>query len=224
MHGRWLLAAGAAAPILYTLVVIVGGLAWPGYSHVGNTISDLMALNAPNQTAVAVGLAVSCLLGTGIGLAIVGRLGRHDRRFVAAGAAVVVVSLLGAAISFFPVDGLPGPRSTGETIHLALTGVVFIAIAIAVGTFAFAARREAGFGRARRSPHRLGARRRAAFEALASFSFAMLGVIVSSGIATVYAEAYGFEAVGLVERLIVGAYLAWLLVVTTALLRRTDGA
>ncbi|MCW5714118.1 MAG: DUF998 domain-containing protein [Bauldia sp.] len=223
MRARWLLLAGAAAPILYTLVVIAGGLAWPGYSHVGNTISDLMALNAPNQAIIAVGLAVACLLGAALGLAIIGRLGRHDGRFVTAGAAVTLIGVLGAAISFFPVDGLPGPRSTGETIHLALTGIVFIAIAVAVGMFAFAARREAGFGRARRTPHRLGARRRAAFEALASFSFTMFGVVVASGIATVCAEAYRFEAVGLVERLIVGAYLIWLLVVTTALLRRTDG-
>jgi hypothetical protein len=221
---RWLLLAGAAAPILYALVVIVGGFAWPGYSHVGNTISDLMALNAPHHVAVAIGLAVACLLGMGLGVVLIGRLGRHDRRFVVSGAAVALIGVLGAAISFFPVDGTIGTDYPAERIHLVLTALVFIAIAVAVGTFAFAARREAGFGRsARWSPHRLGARRRAAFEALGSFSFATFGVVVAAGVATSFAEGYQFGAVGIVERMIVGAYLAWLLVIATALMRRPDG-
>lgn len=222
MRGRWLLYAGGAAPILYTLVVIIGGLAQPGYSHFGDTISDLMAVSAPNRIPVAIGLAIACLLGLFLGIALIRRLGRHDRRFVVTGGAMIAIGFLGAAISLFPVDGLPGEPATVEVIHLVLTGLTFLAIEIAVGSFAFASRREAGFGRAARRS-RLGVRRRAAFEALASFSFVALGVIVASGIATATAEAYHFEAVGLIERMLVGTYLVWFALVAATLLRRPEG-
>lgn len=222
MNGRWLLLAGGTAPVLYALVVVTGGLAQPGYSHFRDTISDLMAVSAPNRIPVAIGLAVACLLGLLFGIALIRRLGRHDRRFFVTGVAMIAIGFLGAAISFFPVDGLPGEPGTVEVVHLALTGLTFLAIAIAVGFFAFAARREAGFGRAARRT-RLGVRRRAAFESLASFSFVALGVIVASGVATACAEAYRFEAVGLIERMLVGTYLVWFTVVAVALLRRPEG-
>ncbi|MCC6736123.1 MAG: DUF998 domain-containing protein [Bauldia sp.] len=219
MRTRWLLLVGAAAPIFYALVVVVGGFAYPGYSHFGNTISDMMALAAPHRIPMAIGLALGCLLGPFLGAGLIARLGRFDRRFVLTGWMMILIGFVGASISFFPVDGLPGDRAPAEVIHLALTGLVFAFIAVAVGSFAFAARREAGFGRvARRS--RLGARRRAAFEALASWSFVTLGIILASGLATSLAEAYDFEAVGLLERVFVGTYLVWLLVVAVALLRR----
>lgn len=222
MRGRWLLFAGAAAPIVYTLVVVIGAFGHPGYSHFSNTISDMMAVTAPQRVAVAVGLALGCLLGPFLGVGLIARLGRFDRRFVVTGWMMILIGFVGAAISLFPVDGLPGERGPTELVHLALTGLVFTFIAVAVGSFAFAARREAGFGRvARRS--RLGARRRAAFEALASYSFLTLGVVVTAGIATALSEAYHFEAVGLLERIFVGTYLVWFFVVATVLLRRRDG-
>lgn len=221
MRARWLLYLGAAAPVFYALVVVLGAFLEPGHSHFSNTISDMMAVAAPNRVPVAIGLALGCLLGAFLGVGLIARLGRLDRRFVVTGWMMILIGVVGAAISFFPVDGMPGERAPAEIIHLALTGLVFTFIAVAVGSFAFAARREAGFGRAPRRS-RLGARRRAAFEALASYSFLTLGVVVTSGIATSLAEAYDFEAVGLLERLLVGAYLVWLLVVATTLLRRTE--
>ncbi|MGV8840986.1 MAG: DUF998 domain-containing protein [Bauldia sp.] len=222
MRTRWLLLLGAAAPILYALVVVIGAFIEPGYSHFRDTISDLMAATAPNRVPVAIGLAVGCLLGSCLGAGLIARLGRLDRRFVVTGWMMILIGVVGAMISFFPVDGLPGDRAPAEIIHLALTGLVFVFIAVAVGSFAFAARREAGFGRAARWS-RLGARRRAAFEALASYSFLTLGIILASGVATSLSEAYDFEAVGLLERVFVGTYLVWFGVIAAALLRRPEG-
>ncbi len=38
---------GIAAPIVYTLVVIVAGMLYPGYSHTRQAISELAAVNSP---------------------------------------------------------------------------------------------------------------------------------------------------------------------------------
>lgn len=223
MTRRWLLLCGAIAPVFYTAVVIIGGLATDGYNPFRDTISDLVAIGAPLKTAIGIALMAASMLGAAFGVGLYERLGSHSRLFVVASISVAMVGLLSFTIIWFPVDGALGPRATAEWIHIWLTAAVFVAICVAIGTFAFAARREAGFGgKPRRLSHRLGARRRSAFEALGSFSFAAFGFVIASGIATSVAEPTDWEAIGLVERLIVGTFLVWMFVVALALLRRSD--
>jgi hypothetical protein len=42
--------AGAAAALWYTTVVLIGALATPGYSHIGEHVSTLYQSGAPNGT------------------------------------------------------------------------------------------------------------------------------------------------------------------------------
>ncbi|MHA2117717.1 MAG: DUF998 domain-containing protein, partial [Candidatus Thorarchaeota archaeon] len=40
---------GMLSPIIYTLMWILGGILQPGYSHIRDDISSLMAVDAPNK-------------------------------------------------------------------------------------------------------------------------------------------------------------------------------
>ena len=40
---------GMVGPILYTLIWILGGILQPGYSHIRDDVSSLMAVGAPNK-------------------------------------------------------------------------------------------------------------------------------------------------------------------------------
>lgn len=40
---------GIIAPILYLLMVIIGGALSPGYSHISETVSELLVSGAPNK-------------------------------------------------------------------------------------------------------------------------------------------------------------------------------
>ena len=49
MSRKYLLVCGVVAPLVYIGTVILGGLLRPGYSHVAQAISELMAAGAPNK-------------------------------------------------------------------------------------------------------------------------------------------------------------------------------
>jgi len=40
---------GMLGPVLYTLIWVLGGILQPGYSHVRDDVSSLMAVGAPNK-------------------------------------------------------------------------------------------------------------------------------------------------------------------------------
>lgn len=50
MKNKVLMLCGILAPVVYVLTVILGGVLRPGYSHVSQAISDLMATGAPNKS------------------------------------------------------------------------------------------------------------------------------------------------------------------------------
>src|SRR5215211_3649359 len=50
MKNKILMLGGILAPIVYVLTVLLGGVIRPGYSHVSQAVSDLIATNAPNKS------------------------------------------------------------------------------------------------------------------------------------------------------------------------------
>jgi hypothetical membrane protein len=46
---RLMVLSGTLAPVIYVGTVILGGLLRPGYSHVAQPISELVAAGAPNK-------------------------------------------------------------------------------------------------------------------------------------------------------------------------------
>jgi len=50
MKNKVLMLCGILAPVVYVITVILGGFLWPGYSHVSQPVSDLIATGAPNKS------------------------------------------------------------------------------------------------------------------------------------------------------------------------------
>ncbi|MHA2399763.1 MAG: DUF998 domain-containing protein [Promethearchaeota archaeon] len=60
---------GIAAPIIFNMIWILGGILQPGYNHIRDDVSSLLALGAPNKllfdimNLINVGLSITFLIG-----------------------------------------------------------------------------------------------------------------------------------------------------------------
>ncbi|MGD9739069.1 MAG: DUF998 domain-containing protein [Bauldia sp.] len=201
MVRRWLLVAGILAPVVYAAAVIVGAAATPGYSHFGNTISELVAVGAPHKAIVDPILMASCVLGFVYGLDLSSTWRRIAPSLRPAAVGVAAIGLVGFAILWFPVDGRPLPRPLPEHIHIALTGLLLLLMAATLFLFARGTRAVPGWS------------------GLSRYAAATLVVVVAAGVLTAIGEPNNWPALGLIERLAIGPYLVWMAVAAVATLR-----
>ena len=90
MNQKTLAICGIISPVFYHLVTILGGTLRPGYSHIVNTVSELMAPGSPNKLLMHVLFTISAILGLLFGIAV--------WRFVQGSEHNKLVGLIGAGI------------------------------------------------------------------------------------------------------------------------------
>jgi hypothetical protein len=99
-------ALGLAAPVVYGVTVVLGGVLWPGYSHLRDPISLLESVGAPNAPLMHVlfGAYNVLLLLFGVGW----RSGQRLSSRLAKLAAILLsmIGLLGLVMYFFPQDAI----------------------------------------------------------------------------------------------------------------------
>jgi hypothetical protein len=193
-------ACGLTAAALALLVPVLGGWAEPGYSHVGQYISELGAVGAAHPTLVAalgfapIGVLVLAFVVLVAPLLPASRLAR--------GGGLVGLAVVGAAYlvaAWFPCDaGCPSEGSPAQLIHnlfglLEYVGAAAGLIALGVGL--------------RRSP----AWRRVGNACLVAAAMVTLGLVagLAPGLAPVR---------GLSQRLAEGAIFGWLALASVRLL------
>jgi hypothetical protein len=136
MAMKALLACGILASLLYVVADALGAVAWPGYSHASQTVSELMAIGAPSRPLVLSLMTVRSLLlfAFALGVAWSAR-GRWAVRLTAI--LLVADAVVGQiTASLFPV---PQRGATGNSImHVIGTGLESFAIILSMG-FAAAA-------------------------------------------------------------------------------------
>ncbi len=201
MLRRTLLACGVAASLLYVGIDLLAAFRYPEYhSFTSRVISELMASGAPTERLVdpLFLLYGALMIGFGVG---VWRSDRRRRAHVLGGLLVgfAAVGLLGPTL--FEMDvrgaGVASEPSAADLRHIALTGGVVLVILATVAVGAFL----------RGRTFRL-------------YSFATLLIMVASGVLTSLAMGQaGTPWVGLIERIDIGAFLAWVAVLAVALLR-----
>jgi hypothetical membrane protein len=185
---------GLVAVGLYVGAVILGGILDPGYSHVRNAISELTGSQAPNPEVLA-----PIFIGYNVVLA-----GFAYALMVAAGSerlvriafwlfAVGAVSGTGQ-VSLFRMDSVGADATTAGTIHLVLAGVSSLLTLATAVLYGFAFRRQATYRR------------------LSTYSFVTALLLVLSAPAAVVS--IGTDVMGLFERLTIGVFLAWVVVVS----------
>jgi uncharacterized protein DUF998 len=195
-----LLACGIAAPLLYAAMLIYVPTRWAAYSSASQTVSELSAIGAPTRALwVPLGLLYTVLL-VAFGLGIwMSAFGKRPLRVV--GGLLATCGVLGL---FWPPMHLRGAEVTlTDTLHIVWTAVSILLTLIAMG-FAAAA---------------LGKRFRL-------YSIATMVLLVAFG-AVAGVAGPRIQAnlptpwVGVWQRLNIGVWMLWLIVLAVVLFRRS---
>lgn len=193
-----LLVCGILSALLYAAMVALVAMRWEGYSSASQTVSELSAIGAPTRPLWVALAAVYTLLVTAFGCGVWLAAGRN-RRLRVAGGLQIAVGLIGP---FWPPMHLRGAEPT-------LTDAMHIVFAVAWLVLTLLT---VGFGGAA-----LGGRFRI-------YSMATLAVFVVFGVLTGVqgpriAAGLPTPWIGVWERIDIGAFLLWVVVLAVALLR-----
>jgi len=194
MNQKILFFCGLLVPFMYIFMYILGGALRPGYSHIADSVSELLSPGAPNKKLLDVlniTFALFYLL-FGIGVLNFVMASEHNVLVGRIGAGLVIavgIASLGSAI--FPQDATGTPRTLPGTLHLIfvfgvqIPGAIFSTLLIGIWL------NQAGI-----------------FLGFATYSFISTGAIVLSGILA--GSTMGSPIMGLVERISALAVHQWI--------------
>ena len=180
--------AGALAPLLFLLSVVVGGARRAGYSHLADPVSALGMSGAADAGPINAAWAATGLLVMVLGVAL--WRDRTGPGRVTASALLVAGAASAAIAIWFPMDPPGVPMSAAQGGHNLLVGVAAIAFAAAM----LASTRSAAVSPACRR-----------------LTWVALGAMLLGGAGAALAHAQGWALIGAFERVTQGGYHAWLL-------------
>ena len=198
-----LLVCGILSSLLYVAMNVFVPMQWEGYSVASQTVSELSAIGAPTRSLWALLGTIYTALVTLFGLGVWISAGRN-RPLRIAGALVLAYGVIGL---FWPPMHLRGSeRSLTDTLHIAFAIVTVLLMMLAIGFGA------AAFGKRFRR-----------------YSVATLVILVACGALTGLdgpriAANLPTPWVGVWERINIGVFLLWVVVVAIALLHRPNPA
>src|SRR5215216_683388 len=209
MARKVLLGCGILSSLLYVAANILGSRHWRDYSLTSQTVSELSAIGAPSRPLVIPRLTAHGALVIPFGLGVWESAGRK-RALRVTGALLVGLGASDSPAPLFPMhrrEALAhGERSRTDTMHILATSVNSLMILLAIG-FASTA-----FGKRFRL-----------------YSIGTILVLVVNGGLTA-TQASRVEAnlptpwAGVTERISIGGYLLWQVVLATALFRVPAGS
>jgi hypothetical protein len=196
-----LLVCGVLSSLLYAAMLVVVPMQWAEYSSVSQTVSELSALGAPTRSFWVWLGSVYTLLVALFGCGVLASAGR-SRPLRVVGGAMTAYGVMGL---FWPPMHLRGTEQTlTDTLHIvfAMVTVVLMMLAIGFGAVAFGKR------------FRL-------------YSIASMVVLVVFGALTGMdgpriAANLPTPWVGIWERINIGVFLLWVVVLAIALLRARE--
>ena len=111
---------GMLFPIVYIIMTILGGALRPGYSHIADTVSELLSPGAPNKPLLMVFQITHALMGSlfGTGLLLFVRSSDHNTTLGRIGAWMIIavgVATIGTAI--FPQDAAGAAATLAGKLH-----------------------------------------------------------------------------------------------------------
>jgi len=200
---RILLICGVLSSLLYVAATILGAMRWNGYSSTSQTVSELIAINAPSAPLVVPLFLVYSILMFAFGLGVWRSSGqKRVLRIVAC--LIVGKEVLGLAVTLFAPMHMRGQETTlTDTMHALLTGVgVFLCMFPAIGLAATA------FGKQFRL-----------YSICTMLIFIVFG-IVSFLAAPQLAANQPTPLLGVWERVNIFGYLLWIVVLAITLLKK----
>ena len=202
MLRQTLLVCGMASSLIYVAMTVLVARQWPEYSSFSQTISELSAIDAPTRSAWAGPGAVYTVLVTLFGWGVMRSAGRSLPLRVA-GVLILAYGALGVLWPLAPMHQrhvlAAGGGTVSDTLHLVLAGLTVTLMLVAIGLGA------AG----------LGPRFRV-------YSIVSLIVLAACGALT-FLDSPGLARneptpwIGVWERINVGVFLLWVVVLAFAL-------
>ena len=132
---KYLIFAGILAPIVYVTTVVIGGLLRPGYSHIAEAVSELVAAGAPNKPLLSSLFVLYNLLCAAFGVGVLQYTAQTERKTSGRVGAIslILLGLIGVSLElFFPQDpGGPAVTFAG-TMHIILASLASLVTMIAM--------------------------------------------------------------------------------------------
>lgn len=188
--------AGIAGVIIYIGTVVFGGMIYPGYSHIAYDISQLTSTLSPVSTVMNPLFFLYNLLVSLFGVGLY-KESKNIWSKVAAGF-IVTIGLLGATVLLFPIN----TRGTEVT----LTGVVHISLVSVISLFTVIA--NVLFWRSNKYNDVFISR----VSLITGCAFLISGPLAALYVMSPYA--------GLFERIPIGIFLTWIVLISTYELRK----
>ncbi len=203
MMDRVLLWAGIAGSLIFVATVLLGAMAYPGYSHLSNAVSELGQRGAPHAVGVATGFGIAAFLSGAFGLGVI-RAARPDERMLRLAGWLLVAYAVPAILSgtVFPMD----PFGTGMTLPGILHSVFVALAALSVIALLVVG------GRALRARHRW----------FTGYSGVSIAAMLAGGALSGISGFYGMNILGAAERLTQASYLLWMMVFAGLLLKHRE--
>lgn len=194
MRKAYLLGIGSA--VAYVTAVVIGGVLWQNYSHVSQAISELSAYFAPNQALMfgLFGLYNVFLFGFSVAY----YKWSQNKQLKVSAALLGLIALLGFAMLIFSQDKIGAPLSLAGQLHLAAAGLTSLTTLLAVA-FSVIGFKKLGYKQATNMSLLLGV------------------LILITGPLTAIATTVLPEYFGLFERITIGIFLAWVILVSVTI-------
>ena len=202
MFRKLLLGCGIASTVAYLAMDLFGSLAWDGYSYIDQTVSELSAIDAPSRPIAALLGMVYNILLIPFAIGVAASSARHSLLRPAA-AALLGIGLMGMISAFFPIQMRgTGEWTINETMHVTLVAitVVLIVMAMTLG------------GRSLGAGFFLYSRVSIAVTLLAGAIAGMNGTNLAANLPTPW--------MGVMERISIFTFLAWVASFAVVLLRQ----
>lgn len=195
-----MLICGIVSSLLYVAMNIVGAMQFEGYDSASQAVSELFAIGAPSRPVwVLLGIVYQVLV-IAFGWGVWASAGRN-RALRVVGGLLLAYGVVGLAAPFFPMHMRGAGVTLTDTMHKILTMVTVLLMLTAIGFGAAAFRKWFRF-----------------------YSIATIVILLVFGALTGL-EAPRIEAnlptpwVGVTERINIGVFLLWVVVLAVALLR-----
>ena len=195
---------GMLAPLVYIFMYLIGGALRQGYSHLSDSVSELLSPGAPNKRLLDILNFTFALLYTLFGIGVFQFVIRSELGslvgYIGAGL-IIAVGLASMGSAIFPQDATGSPSTLAGKLHLIFVFAVQIPGAILSTILMGIWIKQTGM-----------------FPGFATYSFISAGVIVLTGILA--GPAMGTRIMGLVERISALAVHQWIFVFAWMLFRQ----
>ena len=197
---------GVVAPLVFVFMAFLGAAMRPGYSHMADTVSELLSPGSPNRLLLSVLLAIYSILTTlfGVGMLLFVRMSAKSTRLGSIGAGMFILAgVVDVAIAtVFPQDPWGSAPTLAGQMHLLLGGIIGALQIASVFIFGI------WFSHTQVS------------RGLGAYSFATSVVVIAA--LAYFLEMVGSPLMGFAERVLILVGLVWTFVIGAWMTSKTD--